>query len=271
MRVTFDTNVWEHLVRPAAHQNSPEYASLLAVHEAVRSGRVSGFISETFATVEAIKRRVRFEYLEDRPSPINVSSEASSGGRIQGQIRIAANSDDHPGLPAIQRSLLEEAFALGFKILPSSRLGTLRPPELNRAETRIPLTEEQNNNIWPLMERIDEVATAIEARGVSMAPLIAIAERIQRRLGIREPAWFDGLGQARDQAEKKEIADAFSEWADGDSIALHVGYGLDIFCTNDHAKAAGSSVFNMENRAWLASTYGVRFMSLAELAQEIAA
>jgi hypothetical protein len=242
MRVTFDTNVWEHLVRPYEHPNSPEHASLQAVHEAIRSGRISGFMSETFATVEAVKRRARFEYIEARPSPIHVESEAGSDGTIHGQIKIAANPEDHPGLHPKQRSLLAEALALGFKVLPSSRLGTLRPPELQRAEVYIALTEEQNANVWPLVDYINEVTTAIEARGVGMAPLIAIAQRIQRRLGMTDPAWYGGLDQAN-EAERREIVAAFSEWADGDSIALHVGYGLDVFCTNDRAQTARSSVF----------------------------
>jgi hypothetical protein len=66
MRVTFDSNIWEQIVRPHAHPNSPEHANLQTVHEALRSGRISGFLSETFATVEAIKSKARFQYLVER-------------------------------------------------------------------------------------------------------------------------------------------------------------------------------------------------------------
>lgn len=271
MRVTFDSNVWEQVVRPQAHLNSPQFTELQVVHDALRTGRISGFISETFATVEAIKRKARFEYLESRPLPIEVEWAPGDGGTLAGVLKIAADPAHHPGLLPVLRDRFTEALALDFKVLPSTRLGALRPPDLNREEIRIPLTAEQRENIWPLLDRIDEVAKAIEARGVGMAPLLAIAQRIQRRLGLTNVAWNDGLDQARDESEKREIADAFAEWADGDSIALHVGYGLDVFCTNDRAQAARSSIFDSGNRAWLSSTYGVRLMSLGELAREVAA
>lgn len=166
---------------------------------------------------------------------------------------------------------MTEAFAMGFKVIPSTRLGTLRPPELQDAANRIELTEEHHRDIWALLLRIDDVCTAIEERGVGMSPLLAIGRRIQDRLRMTDAAWYDGLNQASDEAEKREIADAFSEWADGDSVALHVGYELDVFCTHDRAKPGRPSVFNTENRDWLAQAFGVRFMTLGELARTIRA
>ena len=63
---------------------------------------------------------------------------------------------------------------------------------------------------------------------------------------------------------------AFSEWADGDSIAAHIAYGLDIFCSDDVGNSNSiSSVLDNANRAWLSETYGVRFMTLEELANSL--
>ena len=58
MRVTFDTNVWNRMVFPERHPNSPNYASLVKIKDAIRSGQVHGFISEGFGTVEAIQKKI---------------------------------------------------------------------------------------------------------------------------------------------------------------------------------------------------------------------
>ncbi len=50
MRVTFDTNVWNRMVFPERHVNSPNYLSLVKIKNAIRSGQVRGFISEGFGT-----------------------------------------------------------------------------------------------------------------------------------------------------------------------------------------------------------------------------
>ena len=61
---------------------------------------------------------------------------------------------------------------------------------------------------------------------------------------------------------------AIAEWADADSIAAHVGYGIDLFCSEDQGKSAGgiSLILDAANRAWLTATYGVQFATLTELA-----
>lgn len=84
--------------------------------------------------------------------------------------------------------------------------------------------------------------------------------------------WYQGLVHAKDIHEQGAVRRAFSEWADDDAIASHVAYGLDIFCTEDFGRSNPSgSVFDDENRAWLASTYGVRFMTLKELVKALSA
>jgi hypothetical protein len=66
------------------------------------------------------------------------------------------------------------------------------------------------------------------------------------------------------------IRSAINEWADGEAVAAHAGYGNDLFCTNDHAKNAGQcSVFHSNHRAWLQSDYGVEFVTMLELAQRL--
>ena len=57
------------------------------------------------------------------------------------------------------------------------------------------------------------------------------------------------------------------EWADGDSIAAHYGFGIDLFCTADCGKnARGPSVLDSDNRKWLREEFGIQFVTLDEIA-----
>jgi hypothetical protein len=60
------------------------------------------------------------------------------------------------------------------------------------------------------------------------------------------------------------------EWADGDSIAAHIAYGNDVFCTHDRSKSAGrKSILDADNREWLAERYNVEFATIEELAARV--
>ena len=72
-------------------------------------------------------------------------------------------------------------------------------------------------------------------------------------------------GMAAAPHNGKVLAKACAEWADGELVASHIAYKNDILCTNDQARAAGISIFDRENREWLASEFGVRFATLEEL------
>ena len=69
---------------------------------------------------------------------------------------------------------------------------------------------------------------------------------------------------------KKKLSAAISEWSDGDSVALHIAYGIDYFCTNDQAKNSGTkSVFNPAIQAKLLDEFNFRKVTPAELLQVI--
>ena len=73
-----------------------------------------------------------------------------------------------------------------------------------------------------------------------------------------------------DVHEENAVKRAVAEWADGDSVAAHIGYGIDFFCTEDSGKSAGAnSIFNVENRAWLNQHFDVKIITLSELAKMV--
>ncbi len=83
---------------------------------------------------------------------------------------------------------------------------------------------------------------------------------------MTEP-WYRSLDRATG-TEENEIANAIAEWADGDTVAAHIAFQIDYLCTGDQAKAR-SSIFNPSERAWVTTTYGVRFVTISELAAMI--
>ena len=88
--------------------------------------------------------------------------------------------------------------------------------------------------------------------------------------GNPQATWFRALDAAKDVKEQKEVHRAFSEWADGDTIASHVAYGIDVFCTQDKGNSnAGPSILDAANKQWLTATYGVRFMTIDQLADHL--
>ena len=80
MQVTFDTNVWTRMVFPERHVNNPNYLSLVRIKDAIRSGQVRGFISEGFATVEAISKRNRAKFHAQNIPTVEVTPKVQGGG-----------------------------------------------------------------------------------------------------------------------------------------------------------------------------------------------
>jgi hypothetical protein len=120
------------------------------------------------------------------------------------------------------------------------------------------------------MNDVNDMASEIERRGFGQAVARELGLRFSERAGITE-LWFQGLGRVCDEKERDNVARAIGEWADGDSIAAHYGFGIHLFCTEDFAKTADcDSVLAPNNRRWLSEEFGIRFVTFAELAERVA-
>ena len=155
---------------------------------------------------------------------------------------------------------------LGVKVLKAvPRIGAY---DINDPDGSYYLQHQSQNELSEWITRIHNVARQVEARGVGMAQVKAIGER----LGVAEPEklWFETLELADNVHDQREVERAFSEWADGDSLASHIAYGLDIFCTNDVGKTGEKqSILDQVNRDWLTKQFGVIFMTIDELAEHL--
>jgi hypothetical protein len=261
LTVTFDTNTLNSVVLPKTAQRGTG-ASGATVRTAIQVGRIQGFFSETLITLEGIENKHRVEVLgKTRP----VSKTSSTGPR---KITIAVGFQ-HVRNPLNSQFLarVQAAVALGMRAL--------------RAPARMGGHRLKGEN-WPFLEpagglpellrcvdNVNEMATKIAKRGVGQAVAVELGVQFSKRAGVSEPELFlQGLGRAQDKSECCKVAKAIAEWADGDSVAAHYGFGIDQFCSDDFAPP---SVLHRDNRKWLSEEFGIQFVTLAELAKRVTA
>jgi hypothetical protein len=256
MRITFDSNVWQMVVRPSLVPKHENYGDFCAVHEALRSKRIEGFICETVGTLEAIKRAGRSSYFNSIRPIVEVKLENVKGNQSLISVNIGTNHRQHPGLVPILQDGLEAAFALGIRVMRAARIGIPVPvPFLSLehyADEHDRQASAKRDNYW------GEVLEAIELRGVGGAVIRAVKQSLRQGVGVSSAE------------QENDFARAIAEWADGDSVAAHVAYNNDVFCTEDKGNSAGGkSILDQSNRLWLQETYGMKFATIHGLAQQI--
>jgi hypothetical protein len=249
--VTFDTNVWQMAVIPRLASKSCLFDAYATVHEALRTNRIRGFICETVGTLEAVRHAGREVYFTSIKPLVKVQT-AGQGGEALLTINIVTNHDQHPGLPKVLRERLELAFALGLRLMRAPRIGIPGPPSFLELsvfadEVDVP-TSAARDNRW------GDVVEMIEQRCVGSAAVRSLKAGTDAANG------------------EKEFCRAVAEWADGDSVAAHVAYRNDVFCTEDQGRSAErGSILDADNRLWLARTHDVQFATIRELATRISA
>jgi hypothetical protein len=255
MRVTFDSNIWQMAVTPSLASKTELYADFVTIHDALRRKQIQGFISETVGTLEAIRNLGRKAYFISIRPNVNVQVVNMTQGQAVLKVDIGTTHDQHPGLHRVLEARLQLAIALGIRLMRAPRM-TIPVPALMldlsvfADETDVP-TAAARDNRW------GDVMSTIEQRGVGSGLLRSLQEK---------------AGGGVDDIEEKAFARAVAEWADGDSVAAHVAYGNDVFCTEDHAKnTGGKSILNTQNREWLAVTYNVKFATIRDLAAAVRA
>jgi hypothetical protein len=140
-------------------------------------------------------------------------------------------------------------------------------------------TDDDGTLFEPLADLEQFLAKAIRlrreigARGIGHAAAVSLGLTFSERDGMSGPELYSrGLGRAKSNRECEQVKWVVTEWADGDSIVAHYGYGIDLFCSEDFAKGAlGPSVLDPKHRKWLNDEFGIQFMRLAELADKVMA
>ncbi len=245
MRVSFDSNAWEPVFAP----EDRDYASIRA---ALVDRRIDGFICEAAFRIEAIRRKERAEYFAKPHMDVRFDGPVIHEGKQYSKMSFGPNDSIHPGLPDKQIKKLQRALAAGVKVMRGQNwIGLPMPLKILDINNFV---SEESGAAQERMQRQLDVSALIDARSVGKAAFDAA------------DGWTD---RDRTSAEEKQLIKACAEWADGEIVAAHIAYQNDILCTDDCAGGAGTSIFNAANRSWLTTEFGVRFMTLGDLAAKV--
>jgi hypothetical protein len=255
MKITFDSNVWQIVVNPENYLGEPSIEKFRLLNEAINSGKIEAFLSATIFTIEAIKRLDRKDFFSSRKPKTTTEIDVDNnmvglGFTIGPGDQDSINFDDTP----ILKKYFNEALQQGFKIVDSPRIGIFKNLEVEKELSK------QDSFFY---DRQAEVGDKIEASGAGISQIKEIGNAHSNR------SWMRGLKKALD-SDKKKIAKAAAEWADGDSVATSIALGCDFFCTRDNANGAGSkSVLSTNNKEMLNAEYGFKAITPEKLAEII--
>jgi hypothetical protein len=121
MRVTFDTNV-DKVTRPAIYPKDADFQEMTIIHEALKQGRVKGFISDTTITLEGIGG-------DDRVTVFGSTGSHSSFAQTSDATFTITMRTAQPDRKPVHPKRFVAAFQLGFRPLGTPRIGMPRAEE----------------------------------------------------------------------------------------------------------------------------------------------
>lgn len=149
--------------------------------------------------------------------------------------------------------MLLKAIALDFKILPGSRLGKLINPNIKSEWYYIP------GDYLKLNEGLKPIDDLLNEQKVGNVVFYDLLNYENETIKPLSECIADYNGKI------KRFHQALSERCDGDTVKVHINYGIDIFCTNDYGKNTGRSVLSPDIAAILSERFQFRKMNPAEL------
>ncbi len=261
MKITFDTNLWQKVIEPDLYENEDNYIYYVKVHNSIKSGEIEPFISETIFTLEGINRKDRKLFFGNYDAEMTFTSLFTNNGTNQMTFVLGPNLDTHPGNNSFLTEFMQKGIFQGFKIMKNLRVGGIVNPDiLEEHYEKYP-----EDDIHAYVELCGELDRKMDSIGVGMVQLEQIGERFKGNSNH----WFSGLDKA-DTSYDKKITNSVAEWADGDTVAMHIAYKHDYLVTNDIAKSAGqSSIFHPNNIAELARQYNLKVKDISSFCNDV--
>ena len=259
MRVTFDSNIWEQIVHPEGNpKNIVRREQLISINRAIAEGHITAFVCDVVATLEALKRSFRAEFLSKQGVVPKIHDMRLSNGETRKIVVAGPDQSHRPPLKPILTDRITEGFNLGIRFIRVPRYNDFAFPSEYYAAEPADYVE-----LWGKAE------SAIFKRGVGKALLREVSFKLGHKIQGGQ-AYFDIPDVPMTDDDKTEVANAVGEWADGDSVASHIAFRNDIFCSEDKGGKHGNrkSVCNRCNREWLAEEYSVVFAGLSDLANQ---
>jgi hypothetical protein len=251
---------------PRAASKRPRTCRLRKGARSVEAWSLAGICVRHRCDLRRIQRADRAKVFGSTSLARSHEETRTADGAVVHHVTLETTQPARPALHPENARRFQAALSLGFRALcVEPRIGL---PRIDDPDKRIYLYENDDAKLRARLDRTFEAARAIEARGFGMGPIQKIAARLANRAGVTEP-WYSSLDRAN-SSEEVEIAKAIAEWADGDTVAAHIGFQIEYLCTGDKGAKAGNSIFDPTQRAWLAATYGVQFLTISELAAMVA-
>lgn len=191
LRVTFDTNVLDLACRPERFPKDTRQPHLQKVRDALAAGRIQGFYSVTMLTIEGIMRKDRASVfagtnLNLQPETVSVKRRGDLPQAIRAKVRSAEIETievtyvvEQPNRKPLHPEVIariKAARALGVRVLKAvPRIGAY---SINDPHNEFYLDEEEGGAPSSWIDRVHEVAQAIEDRGLGIAQVEALCRTL---------------------------------------------------------------------------------------------
>lgn len=271
-RVMFDTNTYRFIIDGVAdHSNSAEIYQ--QIRQLIIEEKIDAFLSETLFTIEAIRKKDRLSFMSTYQPKVS-SKEKIKGSQVGTTITLGPSEDQMVDFSETGPlgDYYKRAMEIGFKVVRLPRMGWITNAEIPYESLyHVP-------NFKEYFELAAKVSEEIEERGGGMAfvenILISYKGKANNIISQLKLLLDDVNKLSQDERERKieEVAKAFAEMSDGDSVASSIGLRCYAFCTNDSARNAGiRSVLSAGNVEWLKQEYCFKKMTPAELVESLMA
>ena len=245
MNITFDSNVWEPVVKE-------EKPHLIEIKNKILDGKIQAYICEITLSLESIEREKRAEFFGNYEPSGTVEHLPPENGELVMRVSLGPNTELHPGLHPKQRVKLLKARDLGFRVLGMTNFLTVRTKD-------IPDDMYVQQEFWRYADLLKNCNDFIVSLGCGRAAY----DQFKAQFNL-----VGSGGRTVPEEQEKKFSNAIAEWVDGEALSAHYAAGNDFFCTNDKAGNAGTgSIFHTQNRTPLEKEFGIKIISSCEAAQ----
>ena len=249
MDITFDTNVWEKVVKEEKHH-------FVKIKNKILDGTIQAYICEITLSLESIQKKKRAEFFGNYEPSMTVEHLLPENGMLGMRIGFGPNTELHPGLhPKLWVKLLE-ARDLGFRVLRMTNFETVRTGEI---PDEMYVQHVDMQEFWRYAELLKNCSDFIVGLGCGRAAY----DQFKAQFNL-----VGSGGQTLPDEQEKKFSKAIAEWVDGEALSAHYAAGNDFFCTDDKAGNAGTgSIFHNQNRTRLIKKFGIKIISSCEAAR----
>jgi hypothetical protein len=229
LTVTFDTNALNDVLSPETSQRGEQGQREAAkVRAAIQAGLIRGFFPETIITLEGVQRKDRSAVF----GSTRLQSESTSTDANTITISIGVVQDRKP-LDLQLSSKIQAASSLGLRALRApARAGSVRVKD---EDGTFFAPDASTLELLARMEKVNKMASAISKRGLGYAKAVELGRKdADCDNPFRPQLWLQGLADA----SNRQVKLAINEWADGDAVASHYGYGRNAIGRHPHYDAS---------------------------------